>query len=265
MNSKRGDLRLHFNYSESLLKCKRSQITIFVIVAIIIIAGIIAFFFATGRLNLGLGSSEEITNLLSPCINDLALDSFYTLGLQGGYYTVKGDSISYGSFDIPVFYNKGVADFPSKNVLELELAKSIKDNLFLCNSSLNTLRAQGYEVTVGEPKSVEAVINQENTEVTVKWPISIKKEDSVETISTIRTTVNFDFQTKYNNILEFLTEQDKYPDQLLLTRMAELGNERGYIIEGQFLEGSGATMYSFIYEAETYKNQTYINSFAVIY
>ena len=45
--NRKGNSRLHFEVNKNLLKCKRSQLTIFVILAVVIIASIILVFSLT--------------------------------------------------------------------------------------------------------------------------------------------------------------------------------------------------------------------------
>jgi hypothetical protein len=117
---------------------KKGQLTIFVIIGIVIVAGIVGYFVVTG-----VGGGEE--NALTPELSsakDNILDCYRNLdtviieitGMQGGYYSsVEGPREEYedGTF-IPYHSYNFNSFIPSLVRIEEEIAKGIDDNVDYC-------------------------------------------------------------------------------------------------------------------------------------
>lgn len=70
---------------------KRGQVTIFVIVAILIVAVIALFFVFRGKLSIGSGvnlEEQEMHSVIESCVLESLVDGVKLIGLQGGYLEV---------------------------------------------------------------------------------------------------------------------------------------------------------------------------------
>ncbi len=84
-NNKRGNSRQHFNYKKQLLKCKRSQIAIFVIIAIVLVVSIVAvFYLLQGSLMKG-RIAEDPKAFISECVLEAGEEALELIRTHGGY------------------------------------------------------------------------------------------------------------------------------------------------------------------------------------
>ena len=85
---RKSNSRLHFECNQNLLKSKRSQITIFIIVAIILVGLIIGMFSFTKNANKSFGATtapgvmNELTLQRDKCLNDLTIEALDVYGLN---------------------------------------------------------------------------------------------------------------------------------------------------------------------------------------
>jgi len=245
---------------------KRAQVTIFVIIAIVIVAGIVLFFTFSDRLNFGVGrSSSEVVNYVEDCIEETTTNGIYLLGLQGGYYIVPEPKKSFGPFYIPVYYKNPNSLLLDKNIFEKELGNYLKENLKSCEEDIKEIESRGYSINFGEVKNVKINFYEKQIKVSVEWPITVSKEERTEQFKKFESETNFDFLGKYNLIQDFMNEQEAKPGEILLTRIAEIGAENDFVVEGQILEENNDVMYSLIFEKEVYNNRTYVFSFVSQY
>jgi hypothetical protein len=247
---------------------RKSQVTIFVIIAILIVGILGAYFLVKNVSNNALTKSpeyKETYSSLDKCLEKSTLDALYDTGLQGGYSLTPEPKIDYLIFGIPIYFQEGSKLLPPKDIFEKQLALAIKENILYCSIDTTSLAEKEYKVNLGEVKTLSVKFLETGISLDLNWPISITREKESFTFPKVKKTVSFDFNSKYKNMEDFLVEQQAYPTQVLLTQMAEFSAERGFSIEGQIINETKSTMYSFVYDNVTYNNRTYINSFAVRY
>ncbi len=172
----------------------RGQVTIFVIIAILIVAAVILFFVARNQFQ-----TENIPSTLSPvydhfleCLEEDTRIGIGLLGTSGGYIYVDEMEFEGGSAYMPFssqldFYGNAVPywyyvsgnniereQIPNKDDMEKELSRYISESIVNCN--LNDYEDQGYIIDKGKPK-VEARINDESVDVNLLMDLTIKKDD----------------------------------------------------------------------------------------
>jgi hypothetical protein len=205
---------------------KRGQITVFVIIAILIVLGILVYFFI--RSNTGADNTRGDTEIsetnglyqaLQECI-ELDFDSSLILiGLQGGYITVpenhvKGDinKISYG------YYNE-------ENVLNTipEIGEEI--NNFLESTANNCIDENEYEdleIIKGNIKSSATIVDG-SVKLDLIFPVKIEKADKkVSLTEAYEYEIDsnlFDLIDTSNKIISNIQEN---PDTIDLTFMTNL-------------------------------------------
>ena len=99
--SKRGNSRSEFLFNNNLLNSKRSQVTIFIIIAILIIAGVGAYFVLRGGIFQPSvpAELEPVYSYYLSCMEQEALNGALILGEQGGYIVLP--EFSPGSENMP--------------------------------------------------------------------------------------------------------------------------------------------------------------------
>lgn len=153
---------------------KKGQITIFIIIAIIIIGTILIFFAARDMFNLGTYSPEvgEISVFVKDCIKSVGNEVVYEIGANGGYFFPPEFSTATG---IPVYYSDGKSYMPSKNQIEKEISNYINEKMFFCTK--NFVNFPELKIKQGEIETTTR-IEENNVILNVKYPLSISKGDN---------------------------------------------------------------------------------------
>jgi len=158
---------------------KRGQVSVFLIVALIVIAGIVSFFIFRDKSEL-IGDNDKIFiyNNIDSCINSVSSEGVYFLGMQGGYYDVPSPRQNYSYIYIPKYYDEGEINIPKNKEVEEELTKFINNNLALCLNDFKNIKNNGYEVTSGDLSS-DVSISNDYVDFSINYPLSFKKGDFV--------------------------------------------------------------------------------------
>lgn len=191
---------------------KRGQVSIFLIVALIIIILLSLTYFL--KLSIPKIQKQEIakaskTDLIradiQSCLNNVANSAIYSLGLQGGYTEKPDKFLTINNSIIAFGYYKNAAIINSLKGLESELNSYIEKNLPLCVSEERLIFEQGSVIS-------KVIINENDIKIEVSYPIRIKQEDRVESLPE-----NYQIELKirlgyvYNFILSIIQKQLRDP------------------------------------------------------
>jgi hypothetical protein len=251
---------------KGMLSSRNGQITIFVIIALVIVAGIGGYFLLKNSNFSVLGPSPEfkvINDNVEKCLENSTLEGIYFIGLQGGYWNVPGDKESYLVMEEPVYVNKGVVTMPSKDTIEKELALAINESIRICINNFEDYKSQGYGFEGGEIKSIKTDIENDKITTTLTWPVKITKEDSTYTLGKFTKEIDFDFMSKYNVVKNFTEEQKKTPTDVPYIYLADISNENKIDVETIHLDNT-TVIYTFIFPNK-FKDQEFLYSFAARY
>jgi len=195
MKSKRGTPVLISEINRNICpKSKRSQVTIFIILAIIIIALVAGFFIFKDKLTASKLPSDMqpiYTSFLS-CLEEDTLTGIEILESQAGYielpdfeagsaYMPFSSQLNFLGNSIPYWYyisgnNIEREQVPSKKDMEKELENYLDGKIRNC--FLDTYYEEGYSIYLGEPES-NVNINEDSVEVNLDMDLEINKgEDS---------------------------------------------------------------------------------------
>ena len=156
---------------------KRGQVTIFVMIAILIVIGILVYSFAI-KANLdskntpSVGFERCVSKALDGAIEELAV----TGGYQGDYMSLK-----YLNNEVPYFCYTGVnlelcsVQTPSpKKVFEESLKEKVLPEIKNCyDTSIISLKLQGYEVEKGEIETT-LTLKSNSVQVDVEAPTNVE-------------------------------------------------------------------------------------------
>lgn len=163
------------------MKNKRGQVTIFIIIAIVIVAGgILVFSFWPQIKSAFTGSSTNPEAFIQECVEDELADAVELVSLQGGsanpttgFYTYEGSKIEYLCYQNQAYASSCVVQQPFlKQHIESEIETKISDAVNSCfNSMQESFEKKGYDVslTSGDlkvellPGKVVATMNRELT------------------------------------------------------------------------------------------------------
>src|SRR3989338_8175642 len=177
-----------FKSNSILSKSKRSQLTIFIIIAILIIAFVFGYFLVKNKF-VTKGVSKDIhrveTAFLS-CLEDDVLTGVDVLESQGGYIELPefepgsdfmpfSSQLNFLGNPIPYWYyvsgnNIKKEQVPSKEFMEGELENFIENKIRECN--FEEYYQNGYQVTLGNPKA-NVIIRDKDIKSELQMDISI--------------------------------------------------------------------------------------------
>ena len=173
---------------------KRGQATLFIILGIIIVAGVFVFFAFKGSF-----SSSDVPESLQPvynsflsCVEEKTLLGISVLESQGGYinlpefevgseYAPFGSQLDFLGNSIPYWYyvsgnNIQKEQVPSRKIMESELESFIEGKIKTCD--FENYFSSGYMVNLGEAE-VNVDIKDSQVDVNLDMDFGISKEDSV--------------------------------------------------------------------------------------
>lgn len=204
---------------------RKAQVTIFVIIAIVLVAAIIIFFAARNYLPTGITSTEFslIYESFDNCIEQRTLEALSIAGSQAGYiyppgfvpgseYAPFSNQLDFVGIGVPYWYyitpNGLVKEqVPSKRVIENQLEDFLSDEISKCDFS--SFREQGFIVDSDGVNSVDVNINDKNVRVSVNIDIIAERGDSKEIKSTHEIEVDSKFGKFYELALEIYDKELK--------------------------------------------------------
>lgn len=175
-----------------LLRGKRGQVAIFVLVAILLLAMILIFyfFFADTKLGslTGIGGGTIVPNsFLKSCIGDDLEDDVDVLSNQGGYFNpkgsiyYKGSNVKYLCYTSENYVTCTIQQPFIKNHFEKELGDSLRPKLTECVSLLKEeYESEGYTVSMKE-NNISLKVNPEGVDVEFNVPMTVVKDGQTET------------------------------------------------------------------------------------
>ncbi len=192
-----------YKKERSCLRCQsklglnriNAQVSVFIILALVIVSGILLYFVLRDNVFTSKvpAELEPVYDYYLSCIENEVRNGAIILGEQGGY--IKGPEFSPGSeympfssylgfmgLGIPYWYyvsGNGVKkeQMPSKEKMETELEQYIQENIVFCN--FEEFENKGFEVDAkAEDVSVNVKIEENNIEVKVNQQINIAYGES---------------------------------------------------------------------------------------
>ena len=203
---------------------KRAQVTVFIIIAIIIVAAVAGYFIVRQAIITPAVSPnlEPVYNAFLTCLEEDTLEGITTLEAQGGYielpefesgnaYMPFSSQFNFLGNPIPYWYyvsanNIQKEQVPSVNNMEEQLADYIESEIRDC--ILDAYLEQEFAVNLGEPEA-DVSIRNEQVEVNLDMDLAIEKADDSALVSNHNIIVNSNLGKLYSSALEIYEyEQD---------------------------------------------------------
>ena len=183
---------------------KRGQLTIFIIVAILVVA-IVALLFAFPKLRTSVGfeKPESPENFIQTCLEDTIKENVETLSKQGGSLEpslsilYQDEKIQYLCYT-PQKYQACVVKIPFlEKHIEDEIKKSIEDDVNFCFNSLKqTFDDKGYTANLKKGEIIVELLPQRIV-TTINNEFTFSKADETQRRETFRVIVD-------NNLYELI-------------------------------------------------------------
>lgn len=164
-------------------KSRFAQVSIFVVIAIVIIGGVAISFFVLNKpsnSNIKFSSDAEIQaqfeNLRSSiedCMKDSSQEALYIIGDQGGYFDKPKNYLEFGLDFIPYYYYEGEIIVPTKTQIQAQLGKAVDDQLVKC---IKLIDAKGFSLEYGS-SSTKAIIGEKKIDFKIDFPVVISQSD----------------------------------------------------------------------------------------
>ncbi len=228
---KRGTSRSDIVIKTNILSIsKRSQISVFIVLVLVIIGIIIAMFIFKPENKNITPDQQNIYNSIQSCVNSVAEDSIYFAALQGGYYDVPDPKENYSFIQIPIYWDSGKDKVPSKETIELEIMKYIKDMLPRCIDNLEIFKKNGFNLDKSKI-SGEVEIIDKNVNFKLKYPLTIKKENFTLEFKDFSKTVDLNFYERYDFVKQIIEEQKNDENSLHLGFITDLAYKNNFNFE----------------------------------
>ncbi|MEK6823424.1 MAG: hypothetical protein AABY06_00155 [Nanoarchaeota archaeon] len=176
---------------------ERGQITIFIIVAIMVIA-IVALLFAFPKLKTAVGFEklQSPENFIQTCLEDTINENVNIISKQGGtlepspYILYQDEKIQYLCYN-PQKYQACVVQIPFlEKHIEDEIKKSIEDNVNFCFNSLKqTYEDRGYTTNLKKGEVIVELLPKRII-TTMNYEFTFSKEEDIQKREIFRVIVN---------------------------------------------------------------------------
>ena len=204
---------------------KKGQITIFIIIAIVIVSVTILFFMLNKTEIESMSVNvQNIHSYTENCIIDSAEKVFEKVGDTGGYYNVPENSIE---GKIPYYFIENSNTMPSLEILEREISKYMEREIFFCTK--NFIDFPEEEITT-EDIEVKTTIDPEQIIFDVEYPLTISDEESVIKIEDFENIkINYRYGVIINSIRNLIDASITSEDVCITCAMEILEEEDLYM------------------------------------
>jgi hypothetical protein len=205
---------------------KKAQLTIFIVVAVVIIGLVAGFFLLRGKI-----FSEQIPPNIEPvysaflsCLEDDTSTGINLLGFQAGYiempkfepgssYMPFSNQLDFLGNPIPYWYyvsgnNIQKEQVPTLEDMQNQLESFIQEKIKTCN--FNDFYNQGFEITIdNQTPEVRAVISKDKVDVDMNMKISFSKGEDNAIVSTHKISVKSKIGALYESAKKIYQYEQK--------------------------------------------------------
>lgn len=220
---KRSYSRLHFIDNHSLLKCKRSQVTIFIILALAIVIVLILLFIRRADFGVVFTPKTPIDNI-KECSSDALKEGIDIISSQGGslnpknYYLYNGSRVEYLCYSSD-YYERCVMQKPLlKQSVEEELKNYLTPKIRNClESQKEALEKNSYSVSFKNPNVIVELV-PDNILVNIESDLKIEKGQT-ETYKSIKIDKNSKLYELVMITSSILNWEARYGDSEIMNYM----------------------------------------------
>ncbi len=166
----------------------KGQITIFMMMAVVVLLIFALVFIAYSRESIDLSFSESsIQQYIDGCLKQTAEDGLELLGKQGGRIQLQ-DYVSAPHYGITYWLKDNTLSVPPAAEMELQLSGYVDRNIGRCIKNFEEFEHQGWTVEAGELSS-SVSINQQEVSFSATYPITVGQQESTLFISQLHASV----------------------------------------------------------------------------
>lgn len=243
---------------------KKGQLTIFVIIAILVVFVIVGYFFIRDDSLKESYVSDEIRpvyDVVLDCARGVSEESIVVIGESGGYFVLPNNS---NSFNIAYYFYEGEGFMPSVEDIESEIESYVESMLFFC-AKKNALDLSGSDVNFGEVDVDVNILDDDKVYFNIDFPFSIVKNNRSFYFDE---PFEFVYDVRLYSILFFASEivkwHEKEPRAFCFSCAGELGFDLGLGIDLWKSASNEVTFYISDYDAEI-NGRDYMYFFVIKY
>lgn len=214
---------------------KRGQISVFVIIAVIIIVSVIGFFMVKNNNTPNKNISPEVKPIylvVENCIKQTSEDSIYYIGQSGGYFILPNESMSN---NIAYYFKDGKNLMPTKADVQKQMQDYVNNLLFFCVKNF-----EDYPDFTVRGDNINTSVKIENDKVifNIKYPLTIIKNNRTYYLRDFKDiTINSRLGLIYDFINELIEEQMKHPKDVCVSCIVNSASEKNlYVNMNDFKE-----------------------------
>ena len=192
---------------------KRGAVTVFIILALLIVFSFSAYFIA--RSNVGADKkadfdtayADSLRNYIDSCLKDTTSDGLVYAGMNGGYvyFPLDLQRININSnLKLSVLYNQGKKSLLPLPEIERQLALYVEEKLQFC-IDFSSFEEQRYAVEDGEVEA-NITIGDESVLAKIVYPVNISKGEKIVKMDEFTITVPLRFGKIYKTVNQTLSD-----------------------------------------------------------
>jgi len=224
---------LKSNQGVNFFENKKAQVTVFIIIAIVIVAVLGLFFILRGDIlnpspKNDLEQPELVTIIkdkIESCLTDTVNQTLFLMGLQGGFYQLDDNLLVYSSGDIETnqliayYLISSQIFFPNTTEMEKQLSLGVESLSPDClDDIVNEYSDKGVSIKYSfDGSSFSSTLDQTGVNLNSNFLISIRDKNNSYSLENFETTYSSDFLKMYSAALEMVEEQKKHLDSFCIT------------------------------------------------
>ncbi|MBS3086676.1 hypothetical protein J4422_03160 [Candidatus Pacearchaeota archaeon] len=250
--------------SNQLILRKRGQVTIFIIIAVLILAGVALFLILKGGVfdrafeakedDISALSREavQVRNYVDNCFERALKTTLFINALQGGYYIAPIELPNLESYSTSTYIHYYVVDnktfIPTKNVILDQISIGVFDQLSECIKNSNFPYKINYSLS--EIK-INTSLDDEKIIMNAYFPISVDVEGSVSYMKRFSEEVSTEYFRFYKLAEEISEEQATHPNRVCVSCFDDFSKRYGMSITSDELYENNELI--LIYSLEKYQ------------
>lgn len=248
---------------------KKSQVTIFIIIAVVILAIIVLlvlFFRGKEPVQFDVEHFEQahvksvmdnIESATISCMEEKSMNALDTIGIQGGYYDGPNESFDMGWAFIPYYFYEGQIFMPSRARVQQELANYVDDTLKNC---IDSLKFENFDLVSHRPKT-KVNIKPKEVDFVISMDIGVTHENKKTTLELKEIPVShYSFLYEILEVATYVTNSHaENPDMICINCVADMAYERELYVD--FLEFDGDTETLVVISENKTRTEPYIFEF----
>ncbi|MDD4878725.1 MAG: hypothetical protein PHO02_06885 [Candidatus Nanoarchaeia archaeon] len=215
---------------------KKGQVTMFVVLGILIFAGIGIYIFYSKIPSMAQGA-KDITSLspqfseagkqIEDCLDIVLNDGAVSAGLKGGYTdNSELKKYDYAGLDVTYLYYDGQSHLPAKEEVEKALGSYLKENALQCAGTGGDII-----ITPGSVKSASVFIKDTVVDAEVEWDITFRKGDFVSKAGLFRASAPLKMGKIMDEVTGFMAVQVQKPNEICLSCLIDSAEKNNFKIE----------------------------------